>query len=247
MAVSAGAYAQIGKPGAALHLEKTSIVSGEPVVITVVLSNPSGEAVLLPVGDSAEVTEWSTVRPGGAIDPRRESADARMTLVFSCVVSPSAQAAFRAVAKETAGLKRPGQYRITLNYNPLEVIQSLEFFVLPGSASALRKVAEELRDRTVSNADPQDRSIALDVLGSMNYQAAEPFLCDAMHEDSANVADLAARVGETGGARGADCLIEEPQNTTGAARDAVTTALRNIAKRAGDAQLPQRIREELKE
>jgi hypothetical protein len=230
--------------GAALSVraEKTTILVGEPLLVTVTVANSSDVELLLP--DDAEAYRRVTAGPGIAIQsPSRPTPPDDGYFAMRAV--PGQEASVRIVADETAQLRRPGEYKMTVLFQPLGLSGDLTFTVIPRDTSALGRRADELYDSAVG-MDVGEARLARTALAAMDPDVSAPRLCAVlkMNPDALDT-QLSRRLEEMPNPGVVNCLIDDLPRTRGVARATRTSALKRISEKTPEGPLREKIRQAL--
>jgi hypothetical protein len=110
---------------------------------------------------------------GSGIEIRSEPSPLFQSGGLSAVTKPGEAASVTIVAMETAQLRRPGEYRMTVTVPHLDLSSDLSFTVLPANPAALARRADEFYDLTVGVSQEAHRG--MEALVAM----AQEFRCRA--------------------------------------------------------------------
>jgi hypothetical protein len=229
-------------PPAVLTASADSAVmfAGEPLFLTVTIRNIS--SVKLVVRTDGEGIARIIEGPGGLHVRRDPAIPPGDSGFFFADVAPGAEEVVRLVATETAGLDRPGDYRMRLEYPPLRITGELSFSVKAYAAGAVRARAEEMRDRIISQDDAGGLNEV--ALTAMDSTITTPILCDIL-QHSTSVILVPRRLAEVGSARSIECLVNALRGSTGDQREVIESGLRRLVDTLSDGDLRERIRAEL--
>jgi len=198
----------------AIALERTSIVGGEPLVLTVTVGNDAqGNKVLC---TDAACLGWSIRSTGGATVSARHQPRGGDISMSATSVAPHASRSFTVVAPDAAGITEPGSYVIAVRYaepgwaDRLGVdAEPRTFTVLPRDEAALARQVEKLTDAAASPTSLLSADLAVQALAAIRYPVSEAALCASMARNPIMGAKyLVPRLEASGGAEAVTCLAD---------------------------------------
>lgn len=222
-----------------IWLNNSTIESGEPAIVSVVLRNNTDSVQRMPLG-RYEV-DW-TVRSQDGVDVAHWEPSGDVASLVAMMPAHSTKT-FAIVALGTARIQQAGRYEIVAHYRPLDVSMTLPLTVVPSTAITLGKRAQELHDNAIITPGEEGRTAA-EALASMVYAVPTPLFCDVMvHNPSATYAVL-PRLEAAADRDALDCLIRalsaEPLH-----RPEIYPALQRLATSEKDAGLRDDIEQAL--
>jgi hypothetical protein len=222
--------------------DKPAILAGEPLMVILTVKNLSGSDI----GLTGDPYDFPRVVTGAGVELRSEPFPLlEQGRVVAAVAKPGEVASVTIVAMETAQLRRPGEYRMTVTVPRLDLSSDLSFTVLPANPAALARRADEFYDLTVGVSLESQR--AMRALEAMAPGVSVPRLCAVLRRYSGWLGGLLSyRLVQIGSPEVVDCLIEILPGI----RDAVSAAsavnsLERIAKKTTDPALREKIQRAL--
>jgi hypothetical protein len=221
---------------------RPAILAGEPLLLTVTVRNFSDAEVLLP--DDAHMFPRTTTGPGLAVQspPRPALPDYGYGVMRAAA---GEEKSVRIVAEETAQLRRPGEYRMTVLFPPLGLSSDLSFTVLPGGPTALGRRADELYSMAIGG-DVGEALLARTALAAMDPDVSAPRLCAVlkMNPDALDT-KLSSKLEQIASPSIVGCLIDILPGSRGVARSMVASALKRIAGKTTEVTLREKIQRAL--
>ncbi|MBV9762750.1 MAG: hypothetical protein JO340_19475 [Acidobacteriaceae bacterium] len=206
--------------------ERVEIFSGEPLVLHLSISNPSDKRLVVAM-DSSWI-ERVTTDDDGRRTRWPTHATSEDPLVFSIAVDPHQSRELRLAAVETASLRKPGHYTISITIRDLRLSVTTQFTVLPYDASELKARAEEFATQAVRLNDLE----AAKALNAMPGSIGEPYICLVMKANVGMLSLGVPRLEELHSAESAACLIDLMPRYKEPYRSLVAQALRRLESTA---------------
>jgi hypothetical protein len=225
----------------ALSAERKVIIAGEPLVLSITLTNSSAKEVAWQTDTRA--IRRTTVGPNDLKIVSLSAPKSGDAAVFYRKVGPAERDTIVLVAKETAQIGQPGEYRITVEYAPLSVSAGLDFTVQPYDSSSLRTRALEVLE-PAGNWRSSESAKNLDILEALDPAVAKPFLCDVMRRNSESYS-VAIRLEEIGDAESVSCLIDVLGGSRGLQREVIISSLKRLIVKTPDETLRDRMKRSL--
>jgi hypothetical protein len=226
------------------HAERSTILAGEPLVLVVTVRNLTDKDLQVPT--DSDSLQRVTVGPAGI---RLYPAPAPFEpdkVTFFVLPSPGEERTFKVLAGETAQLRVPSEYRMTVGYPEFGASTELRFTVSPYDFSALRRRAEEIYGVVLEMSDAGSSLLAKRALTVIEPQVAEPLLCSLLKRNPGELENsLAYRLEELASPAVVDCLTEILPHGRDITQEMVARVLRNIAQRTSDTKLREKIRQVL--
>jgi hypothetical protein len=224
--------------------ERPAIVAGEPLLFVATVKGLSASDVKL--SEDPYLFPRVTQGMGVAVESPHYPLGEHMTKL-AAVVGPGEEASVRIVAGETAQLRAPGEYFMTVHFPFLGLSSDLRFTVLPADPVARARRADEFY-AAVIGTDVGATRRAVASLEAMDAAISAPRFCALLKRERGWVGDplLANRLEQIGSPVVIDCLIELlPKVSTAEPRAQAAAILGRIAQRTSDSALCRRIQQAL--
>jgi hypothetical protein len=216
--------------------DRPAIIAGEPLFITLTITNSSGSQVYIRTDSYA--FDRVITGPNGVPSRLAMETPPPDYGYFPQALAPGTEKTIRFVATEIAKLRRPGGYQMSITYAPLHISAALRFVIEPYDEAALRARAEELS--TGANASDEQGKLNENALIAMDRDISRPLLCTLLKSGREGVLS-AQKLAQFGDTDSASCLIDVLPLSHGMQREAVVGALEQIARRIADKNLQERI------
>jgi hypothetical protein len=228
-----------------MRSDRAEILMGEPLVLALTVMNNSQSEVV--VRSDADAPTRVLIAPDGARTERTPPAPVGDMGYFLHSIAVGSKDTFHFVVAETAELKRPGPYRLILEYSDLQASGELQFVILPYDQAALRARAGELY-RSVVVADPYDAKSGLYelALAGIDPVVAKPFLCDVLKLNRP-AQPTVLRLEKIADDDSISCLIDAVPASRGLDREVLVGALTRLIRRASDGAMKERMRHALQQ
>jgi hypothetical protein len=165
---------------------------------------------------------------------------------FFQLIAVGSKDTFRFVIAETAELRRPGQYRLILEYSDLHASGELQFTVNLYDQAALRARAGELYRSVVANPYDTESGLSELAVAGIDPVVSKPFLCDIL-KLSRTVQPTVLRLEQIGDGESISCLIDAFPASRGLHRAVIEGALTRLIGRPPDSALKERMRQALQQ
>jgi hypothetical protein len=204
--------AEVRATQVSVSLEKTSIVAGEPLVLSVTIRN-EGDTDKLRCMDKTCLT-WTVRSAGGDAVSAWQPVLAGDIAVPAARLAPGAATSFSVVAPDIARIATPGAYEISVQYVDMAWDQAgadaeaRSFTVLPRDEAALARRVKELSDAAAFPASPT-AELAVEALAAIRYPVPEATLCAAMARHQISAKYLVPRLEASGDADAVACLVAQ--------------------------------------
>lgn len=214
--------------------ERAQVVSGEPVLLRISISNLSSRRLLIAMDPSwmERVTRGAdgrTVRWPTQPAPQNP-------LVFSVAIEPHQSRGIKIAAVETAQLREPGPYTTSARIVALQQAVSVQFVVLPYDAPALKMRAGQFADQAVRQNDLE----AEKALEAMPADLAEPYVCSVLKANEVALSTGVPWLEKMRTSESISCLVDLLPAYTGPYRLLLVNALRK-AEKTGNVALRMKI------
>jgi hypothetical protein len=224
--------------------ERSTILAGEPLVLVVTVRNLTDRELQVPT-DSGSLQRVSVGPVGVRLYPTPAPFEPDK-VTFFVLPSPGEERTFKVLAGETAQLRVPGEYRMTVGYPEFGASTELRFTVLQHDLNALRKRAEEIYGVVFETGDAGSSLRAKQALTVMEPQVAEPLLCSLLKRNPSELDNpVAYRLQELASPAVVDCLSEILPRSRDVTHEMAARVLRVIAQRTPDTKLGEKIRQAL--
>ncbi|MBV9759861.1 MAG: hypothetical protein JO340_04795 [Acidobacteriaceae bacterium] len=224
--------------------ERASVVSGEPLVLDIWITNRSGTDFLLQRHNGWMKRE--IVYPDGSVRAWSPPPAPGDSGYFGMGIPAGERRHLSVVSPETAMLVTPGEYRMIVDSPQLHLSVPIRFSVLPYDRATLESYAEHV----LANPKPEEvenNITVIEVLTALRGEVGEPYLCRALRQDSTMIFHAADRLEELGDRGSVNCLIELRQLYSARdERNVVDSVLRRIDAKTRDLVLHSEIREALR-
>jgi hypothetical protein len=224
--------------------DRPTIVAGEPLVLAVTVRNLSKGELLIPT--DSDSLERMTEGPMGlrlAMAPTRHEGE---TISGYVRPNPGESRTFLVLAAETAQLRVPGEYRMSVRYPEFGVFGEVRFNVLAYDRGALQKRAEEFYTDVIDRRSTGRSILSKRALAAIEPEIAQPLLCAILKRDPEELDRAVSYALEQSISPGvADCLIEILPRGSDIARRSAEQVLRRMAQRTQDPGLRAKIIEAL--
>jgi hypothetical protein len=224
--------------------ERSAILAGEPLVLVVTIRNLTDRELQVPT--DSDSLQRVTVGPAGIRLYPTPAPFEPDKVPFFVLPSPGEERTYKVLAGETAQLRVPGEYRMTVGYPELGASTELRFTVSPYDLSALRRRAEEIYGVVFEMGDAESALLAKKALTVMEPQVAEPLLCSLLKRDPNELdRSVAYKLEEIASPAVVDCLAEIMPRGRDITRESAAWVLGRIAQRTPDTKLREKIRQVL--
>jgi hypothetical protein len=238
----AAAHLAIAAPASEISLsaapERPSITAGEPLFVKVTFENVSSERVSLRT--DPDVFSRVTIGPQASRAVRVPPPPTGDTVDFYKGLPPGSKESILFVATETAGLRVPGDYQMSIEHVELGASCILSFTVKQYDAAAVRARAQEISEIAADSRNGADTPLNEIALTAFDPSISSDLLCSVLRRNSDGFA-TARRLAELGDATSIDCLLAVLPTTHGLKRELLIDVLKGMLRTMRDSNLREKI------
>ena len=234
-----------------LRTERPELVMGEPLLVEVTALNNSGRDVL--IRNDWESPNRFLIAPDGTRTPLVPPAHVGDWGYFLRKIAVGTKESLYFVVPEIANVKRPGQYRLVMEYEDLNASGEVAFVVKPYDQGALRARASQLYQsatatqlsvyRPGASARHADYDLGDSALAAVDPTVAKPFLCNLMKLNSPTAA--IPRLEQIGDEESVQCLIDAFPAAKGDLRDLLDGTLVRLLRTLPDGETKDNVKRAL--
>jgi len=222
-----------------LHTDRPELVMGEPLLVELTALNATDEEVL--IRTDGEAPNRFLIAGDGTRTPLIPPEPVGSSLYFYDKIPVGSNKTLRFLVPEIAEVKRPGEYRLLVEYEDLHASGELKFAVKPYNQGALRARTAELYRAVVTGAE---YGFGPSAIMTIEPAIAKPFLCDLMKLTRSTAAPV-YRLEQIGDEESIQCLIGAFPTAKGDLRDILTGALLRLLKDLPDGPSKENIKRAL--